>query len=410
MDLHQLPLAVDLMVGQNLTDAELRFLLRCIGIIGESTSLLEIARMYGKPYEVVRKAEERILLKLPKARLERTKSVLNHTSPSVRFESLTQVQYDALYKLVERALLAHDLKAGDAFHTPETRKPTAAKVVSAPVARRLIRPESRASRMRAALSKANRPMHYRALFEHATIPSDETFTPELAYQVVYQDANFRMIGNGVVALAEWKTRDTNDQLRWCPLPPMPLNARADTFFETLLLLRNWLIEAPRTVGELIRCAAERWGVQIGYPQDALDVWYAAGLIMPADAARPHSKVQLMLPKDVGIRQARQMCVEAFTTRVALNDRLLGALDQLEGAPIERLQNAVYGEADPFDLPYRMTVWESLGIVLAVDRNRWQLTPAGHNWLFSLPPQVFSMDEPPPVESEMQDDLSWLDVL
>ncbi len=401
------PLVIEVLVGQSLTVYELRFLLRRIGLNDQPMSLVEMAQRYQKSYDTLRLAEQKLLLKIPRARLERTKGMLTRTLPSDELDSFTQAQRDALYTLVERGLLVHDLHSENSmFSAP----PVPSLDKSLPAKQRKARPESRLTRLTGVLMQAQRPMHYRALFERARIRSDKTFTPELAYQVLYQDSRFRMIGSGVFAIAAWTARDVHDQLKWCPAPLLPADARADTFFETILLLREWLSEAPRTVDALLDFARVRFRMQIAYPQDALDVWYAAGLIMPADTTRLRASVRLMLPQDVTIHEARRMCVEAFTMRVAANDRLLAALDQLEGAAMERLQRAVYGSDDPFDLPNRMTIFEALGIVQQVEKNRWQLTGSGRAWAASQPPLVISLEEPALNLDDTQDALDWLDVL
>lgn len=298
-------------------------------------------------------------------------------------------------------------------HQARTQKPARSK--AAPSRRQRQHdtiPGSRVSLFRDILAEAGTPLHYEVIYEHALkrLPTEQHFAKNLAYVTLYASPMFRLIGDGVfeLASAEPEVIDIHQTvLAYAPQPLLPRDADARTFFESIMIGREWLKTTPRiTARDFYRRMCAHLQLAPGSTaeaQTAFDAWYAAGLLDRLDYTRQeNATLSLAIDPDALLADVRRQCLSNLCARISGLSHLLMALQLLPRATIPVLQTGLYpDQTRASDLATRLTLLAAFDAVRR-DGDAWKLTPIGQAVLEAQPPSDFHWHEPEQVDTPTSD--------
>lgn len=250
--------------------------------------------------------------------------------------------------------------------------------------------------LRQILEDAGTPLHYTVIHEQALsyLSSDQNFSKEQTYSTLFYSRHFRLLNEGVFALAEWNPTQTNDQgeilLQHAPTPLLPDGADARAFFESVMVGREVLSQRPdMTVRQF---ASEMWA-WAGYHKidwqsatTAFDAWYAAGLIEYIDILQDlDQSLRLSLNPDLNLQGARIKCLHNLCRRIMRMPDLLLALTRLPRSTEPDISRVLFGNPQAaFDLKNRLSLLRAFEAVQETD-GAWQLTQVGQQILNTIPP-------------------------
>ncbi len=388
-------LVSDLFEGMCLTylkEGEIRVLRLLCGLDTPDgpRSLEQIASLYRRNVVDMRKALARVLLKLPERNLDSLQRYLEDEQHAFH-RSLTSPQRKAMLKIVTFALVVQQtLAKAPAVPVPRKASPPAAlRPQRDPgVGARLV---SRTQALASALDDLGRPSHYEGIHKRALQQHEITLTPQAAYQTIVNDRDFLSLGDGMFALARWHNRTEGDgepRLRYCPPLPISAKARADTFFELVIVAHGWMTQSPITYQEGWLRAQRHLHVELN-PQDLVDLWYAVGLCASVDFARSRGHRLVVSPLPVSdVAAARGLCLETSIQRIDLMPAVLRALADLYHPTAAMLAEMLYGDVrDSSEFLRRLRLLEALGGVRSTGKNEWTLTSAGFDLVEKYAPEA-----------------------
>ena len=256
---------------------------------------------------------------------------------------------------------------------------------------------SRTAILQLALKSLSRPAYYSEIYEQAQFSYGKTlpFTLKSAYSALFYDNTFHAMGKGVFALADHVLTVQADATSsecifpYAPTPLLPVNASARAFFESLVVLRQAVLQSSHLTAEGLYAVISNWAKTSANddPQAAFDAWYAAGMIEHIDFKRAARTQVLINPtaKLLKISELRNYCLTNLNRRILKMSELLHALDQIGQSTLSILRKVLYGnEAAGFDVSTRLELLSAFEAVRCV-RDVWQLTELGRDFLTTLDP-------------------------
>lgn len=230
---------------------------------------------------------------------------------------------------------------------------------------------------------------------------------------------FMGYGNGMYGLARWgfgkEKTDHGYVFTYCPIPLLPNNDNSRSFFESVIVGRNLLIERPELTPEQFYQEMLNWADQtakgVQNTQAAFDVWYAAGLLSYVDVqASPEVSLKSQIPADADLTTVRIHCLNNLCQSVQKMPELLSALDRLPLPTVSMLQKVVFGSEEAgFDVPLRVSLLMALEAVRK-DGRSWHLTDLGQDILAANQPTgILDFTVLDDLEEEPEDN-DWDDTL
>lgn len=264
---------------------------------------------------------------------------------------------------------------------------------------------------RAILHAAGKPLHYKEIYQRALpqISSAENFTERLAYAGLHGSASFQRLGDGFFGLQEWQSqpeqraklssivRTDDNELRFlnCPQPLLPENAHPRAFFDSIMMIKQLVYDAPHLTIRQVYTRLREWAglsiVQLDGAQDAFDAWYCTGLCAYVDFATDGQKrLQLTLVESDDIAILRSTCLRTLINRVDRMSDLLVALSQLPTPTIAALRSALEGR-----ISTQVEIVRRLNLLWAFEAVRrdgdiWRITRTGEALVAEFPGEDFNL--------------------
>lgn len=280
-----------------------------------------------------------------------------------------------------------------------------------------VQPPKYVDLMEEVLEEAGAPLSIPEVYERVNELRDAKMSSITIYLGTHE--KFMGYGNGMYGLARWgfgkEKTDHGYEFTYCPIPLLPNNDNSRSFFETVIVGRNLLIERPELTPEQFYQEMLNWADQtakgVQDTQAAFDAWYAAGLLSYVDVqAIPEVSLKSQIPADAELTTVRIHCLSNLCQRVQKMPELLSALDRLPLPTVSMLQKVVFGSEEAgFDVPLRLSLLMALEAVRK-DGRSWHLTALGQDILAANPPtEILNFTVLNDLEEEAEDD-NWDDTL
>lgn len=288
---------------------------------------------------------------------------------------------------------------------------------------------SRAALFAQILTDAGRPLHYRDIHQKALecLPVEEHFSDQLAYISLHGSSRFRLLGDGIYALAEWEHVDRpyfeengTRIFMICPRPLLPEAHHSRSLFESVVTgIRIAQYYPSLTAKQFLRHMAA-WAQNRALTQEAIrnafDTWYVVGLLDQNDYHyNTNTSITIAIDYDASLVQVRNHCLNSLCQRLEHTTTILYLIHTLPPMSAKRIQQFLRDQEG-----YRLNIEvaeyiEFLEAFEAVKRmgEAWQLTLIGEAILQANPPQRlpdFSNFEEVAHEANNGDDLTWEDEL
>lgn len=220
---------------------------------------------------------------------------------------------------------------------------------------------SRNALMRNILRDADQPLHYTEIHRRALVqlPQEHYFTERIAYASLYASASFRLHGDGVFGLEEWESKEddfvqssntsrtVDGELRFviCPQPLLPKNAHPRAFFDSIMMIKQLIYDAPHLTARQIYLRAREWAglgvVQLDGAQEAFNAWYCAGMCDYIDFAnQAQQPLRLTLPETNDVSILRDACLHALLQRIDCMRDVTTALISLPSPTVSALRTVL----------------------------------------------------------------------
>lgn len=256
-----------------------------------------------------------------------------------------------------------------------------------------IQPPKYIDLMEEVFEEAGVPLSVQDVYERVNVLREAKYSSMMIYLGTHE--KFMSYGNGMYGLAKWGSgkEATADGyvFTYCPTPLLPANDNSRSFFETIFVGYNLLIENPDLMPEAFYQAMLEWADQTTKgnrdAQSAFDTWYAAGLLDYVDfAAGKHNRLMLQLPPGASVPDIRAHCLSHLCRRIQRMPELLMGIEKLPSPTVPVLQQVVFGEEDrAFDIRLRLSLLLALEAVRQ-DKGNWRITDTGRAALAANPPQ------------------------
>jgi RNA polymerase primary sigma factor len=278
--------------------------------------------------------------------------------------------------------------------------------------------EARREQLERILRDFQQPAHYADIAQEIGEQSpDVSVSPNYIYSLLAQcNDTFILLGEGVFSLVSWeraRRQDDEPVVPYCGAPLLDATGKAYSFFESVMVARQWLdkgLPADTFLDRIASWAGFENDVAEWLQQSYLTAYYIVGLIPYAFLPdEPNQMLRCTLLGD-DIRDARLHCLQTMNRRLVAMPAFWWLLRLHQPTRVTQLGERL-SEVHPAgldDVSQRLTILVSLGAVVE-ESGQYRLTQLGDDCAetWAVRPDVPAKLELP--EKPTPDSEPWLDI-